>query len=250
MGTTAGVDESIGAGRGGSSGRLRAALGQLLLLALVLVVFTRLHDALGKDAAAATRNAQSLQSVERALHLDIELAVNRWLTEHEVLVRPAVYFYRSYYVVLLAVLLWVLLRHADLYSHIRDTLTAMAGLALLVFWALPMSPPRFALAGVVDVVAENDPFGREASFDGNVFSAMPSLHVGWSALAAYAAWCALHDRHPRAALLVWLFPAVMVVDVFATGHHYVLDVAGSAVLLVASIAVARLWGRRRRPGSA
>jgi membrane-associated phospholipid phosphatase len=75
---------------------------------------------------------------------------------------------------------------------------------------------------------------------------MPSLHVGWSALAAYAAWLVLHDRHPRAALLVWLFPALMVVDVFATGNHYVLDVVGSALLLVASIATARGWSRLRR----
>jgi membrane-associated phospholipid phosphatase len=108
-----------------------------------------------------------------------------------------------------------------------------------------MSPPRFALPGVVDVVAENDAFGREASFDGNVFSAMPSLHVGWSALAAYAAWLVLHDRHSRAALLVWVFPALMVVDVFATGNHYVLDVVGSAVLLATTIGAARGWARLR-----
>jgi hypothetical protein len=49
--------------------------------------------------------------------------------------------------------------------------------------------------------------------------------------------------HPRGALLVWVFPVVMVADVFATGNHYVLDVVGSGLLLVASIAVARGWGR-------
>lgn len=32
----------------------------------------------------------------------------------------------------------------------------MAPLALLVFWLLPMSPPRFALPGIVDLLAEHD----------------------------------------------------------------------------------------------
>jgi hypothetical protein len=43
-------------------------------------------------------------------------------------------------------------------------------------------------------------------------------------------------------LLAWVFPAVMVAVVLATGAHYLLDVVGSAVLLAASITVARLWG--------
>jgi hypothetical protein len=72
---------------------------------------------------------------------------------------------------------------------------------------------------------------------------MPSVHVGWSAWAAYAAWSALRDEHPRGAMLAWVFPMAMVADVFATGNHYVLDVVGSALLLVASITVARVWGR-------
>jgi hypothetical protein len=221
----------------------------LLLLALVLLAFERGHTLVGKDVALATDNARRIQSLERALHLDIVLAVNRWLVQHEALVTPAVLFYRLYYVVLLGVLLWVLFRHSDVYPHIRSTLVAMAALALLVYWAYPLSPPRFALAGVVDVVAAHDPFGPRASHSSN-YTAMPSLHVGWSALAAYALWYAERARHPRAALLAWVFPAVMVAVVFTTGNHYVLDVVGSALLLIASIATAHLWSRLRRPSSA
>jgi membrane-associated phospholipid phosphatase len=113
-----------------------------------------------------------------------------------------------------------------------------------------MSPPRFALPGIVDLVARHDLFGSTASVDlangQNHFSATPSLHVGWSALCAYAAWLALRRGHPRLALLGWLFPAVMVVVVITTGNHYVLDVVGSAVLLTVSIGAARAWERNRR----
>ena len=124
---------------------------------------------------------------------------------------------------------------------------AMAILALLVFWLVPMSPPRLALHGIVDVVATHDPIAGGASRDltngQNHFSAMPSLHVGWSALGAYAAWLALRPSHPRLSWLRWLWPTVMAADVIATGNHYVLDVAGSAVLLSVSIGAATLWDR-------
>jgi hypothetical protein len=59
---------------------------------------------------------------------------------------------------------------------------------------------------------------------------------------AYAVWSALRGTHPRLALLPWLYPLVMAAVVIATGNHYVLDIAGSAVLLIAAVAVASLSG--------
>jgi hypothetical protein len=236
-----------------TAGRGRTALVEALIVLAVAVLFVRLHAAAGTDAASAAANAAVLQSVERGLHLDIELTANRWLVEHDALIPLAVVVYRSYYAVMLAVLVWVSVRHADVYLHVRRTLVAMALLALPVFWALPMSPPRFALPGVVDIMAEHDVIAGAASRDldsgRNHYSAMPSLHVGWSAWCAYAVWSALRRSHPRLALLAWVFPLVMVVDVFTTGNHYVLDVVGSAALLALSIVAARVWARLsgRRP---
>jgi hypothetical protein len=210
--------------------RRRAALVEAFGLLLGFVLFARLHAAAGTDVAAATANALTLQSLEHALHVNAEPAANAWLVRHPALIQPAVYLYRSYYTVLLGVLLWAFVRHPG-YRKVRRTLFALTALALLVFWALPMAPPRFALPGVVDIVAEHH------------YSAMPSLHVGWSLWCAYAVWSALRATHPRLALLSWLFPLVMAADVLATGNHYVLDVVASAVLLGASVAAASAWGR-------
>ena len=227
---------------------------ELVGLVLGVVVFSWLHRLAGTDTAQATANAQALQSAEERLHLDIELAANHWLAGHPVLMQAAVLCYRLYYLPLVAVLLWVLLARAHVYPTIRRTLIVMAPLALLVFWLVPMSPPRFALTGSIDIVAEHDIVDGDASRDlttgQNHFSAMPSLHVGWSALCAYAAWLALRRTHPRLALLAWLFPAVMVAVVITTGNHYVLDVVGSAVLLTVSITAAIVWDRARRSGRA
>jgi len=217
------------------------------------VLFTRLHAAAGKDVTAATANARALQSVERVLHLDIEQSWNAWLVGHPAVIQPAVYFYRAYYLAIVGVLLWVALRHADVYGQVRRTLVAMTAFVLPVFWALPMSPPRFALPGIVDIVAEHDILGSSASRvtgnGENHYSAMPSMHVGWSAWCAYAVWSALRASHPRLAMLAWVFPLLMTTVVLTTGNHYVLDIAGSAVLLLVAIAAAAAWPRlseRRR----
>ncbi|WP_328807740.1 phosphatase PAP2 family protein [Nonomuraea antri] len=81
---------------------------------------------------------------------------------------------------------------------------------------------------------------------------MPSMHVGWSLWCAYAVWCALRATRPRLAWLAWSFPLGMTAVVLTTGNHYVLDVAGSVLLLAAAIGVASLWNRlaARRQASA
>jgi hypothetical protein len=221
---------------------------ELVLLLLWFVLFARLDAAVGKDFAAATANALALQSMEHAVHIDIERSVNGWLAGNLVLSHLAVYLYRLYYVVVAGTLLWVFIRHADVYRKVRRTMVAMMVLVLPVYWAVPMSPPRFALPGAVDIVARYDILGqaaRESWTSPSHHTAMPSMHVGWSLWCAYAVWSALRGTHPRLALLSWLFPLLMVADVLATGNHYVLDIAGSITLLAVSIVAASMWGRLR-----
>jgi hypothetical protein len=225
---------------GGRPGVLVEAIGLLLWFGL----FLRLQSAAAKDIATATANALAVQSAEGAAHIDIERSVNNWLASHLVLSHLAAYFYRSYYLAIAGVLLWVFIRHADVYRAARRTMVAMMALVLPVYWAVPMSPPRFALPGVVDIVAAYDILGHASGDTGNGhYTAMPSMHVGWSLWCAYAVWLVLRSGHPRLALLPWIFPLLMIADVIATGNHYVLDVVGSIVLLVASVIAASLWGR-------
>ncbi len=228
---------------------LRRPVIELVGLAVGYGLFSWLHNLAGTDVASATANAHALQGLEASVHLNVEGTANHWLAQHATLAQSAVVIYRLYYLPLAGVLLWVLFRHAELYPTVRRTLIVMASVALLVFWLFPVSPPRFALAGIVDVVTRHDPFSggatREMPNGQNLYSAMPSLHVGWSALCAYAAWLALRGQHPRSALLVWLFPVIMIGVVITTGAHYVVDVIGSAVLLTVSMAFATGWERWR-----
>lgn len=218
---------------------------ELILLLLWFLLFTRLDAAVGKDLAAANGNALALQSMEHAVHIDIERSANGWLAGNLVLSHLAVYLYRLYYAVVAGILLWVFIRHADVYRKVRRTMVAMTVIVLPVYWAVPMSPPRLALPGAVDIVARYDILSRasrESWTSPSHYTAMPSLHVGWSLWCAYAVWSALRGTHPRLVLLSWLFPLLMAADVLATGNHYVLDIAGSVALLAASIVAASMWG--------
>lgn len=203
--------------------------------------------AAGTDVAAATRHAIDVQTLEHSLHLDVESAVNGWLVGSPMLVVLAVLVYRLYYAALLGVLVWTYLWHRDVYLRARRVLVVMMPLALVVFWVFPLAPPRLALSGTVDVIAENDLLRGDSTRDlhngQNHFSAMPSLHVAWSAWCAFAVWSALRASHPRSGRLAWIFPVVMTAVVLATGNHYVLDVVGSAALLVTAIGVVAASGR-------
>ena len=229
---------------------------ELALLLLWFLLFARLDAAVGKDLAAADAHALALQSTEHALHIDIERSANGWLARNPVLSQLATYLYRLYYAVVAGVLVWVFVRHAGVYRKVRRTMVAMMILVLPVYCAVPMSPPRSALPGTVDIVARYDILGqasRQSWTHPSHYTAMPSMHVGWSLWCAYAVWTALRGTHPRLALLPWLFPLLMAADVLATGNHYVLDIAGSITLLAAAIATASMWGRlaaRRHPRSA
>jgi PAP2 superfamily protein len=229
-----------------STGARPAVLVELILLVLWFLLFARLDAAVGKDFAAATANALTLQSAEHAVHLDIERSVNSRLAGNPVLSQLAVYLYRLYYVVVAGVLLWAFVRHAGVYRRVRRTMVAMMALVLPVYWAVPMSPPRFALPGAVDIVAWYDIFDVPSWTSPTHYTAMPSMHVGWSLWCAYAVWSALRDTHPRLALVAWGYPLLMTADVLATGNHYVLDIAGSVTLLAVAIAAASLWGRVAR----
>jgi hypothetical protein len=129
----------------------------------------------------------------------------------------------------------------------RDTFLAMCFVALLGFWLYPLCPPRFLPAhyGFVDTAATiggMGPFDSGSMKDtGNLWAAMPSLHIGWALFTASALWSVVRRGRWRA--LLALYPAGTLFAVVVTGNHYVLDGVGGAVALAAGFGVARLRSR-------
>jgi hypothetical protein len=161
--------------------------------ALVIVWLAWVYDIVANLAPlrqrAAVSHGEGLLHLERVLHVDPELALNRWLVAHHTLGTILSYYYdNAHFVVTFGLLGWLWWRRADLYRPLRNALVLVNVIGLVVFWLYPVAPPRM-LRGFTDVIASSHTFGSwhtgSLASAANQFAAMPSLHMAW------AAWCAL-----------------------------------------------------------
>lgn len=197
---------------------------------------------------AAIDHGRGLLGVERVLHLDPELTLNRWLRAHHLLSSVLSYYYdNAHFVVTLGLLGWLWWRRAGDYRPLRNMLVLINVIGLAVFWLYPVAPPRM-LPGFEDVVAASHTLGSwhtgSLASAANQLAAMPSLHMAW------AAWCAvvLWRIAPRARVwrtLALLYPCLTALAVMATGNHYLLDVLAGVVTAALAAALAAIVERRR-----
>ena len=86
---------------------------------------------------------------------------------------------------------------------------------------------------------------------GNLFAAMPSLHVGWSTWSALAVWPLL--RRTWAKVLWALYPVSIVFCIVVTANHWILDAVGGWVVLglgyLCAVGLGRLLATRRARAS-
>ncbi|QKG24418.1 hypothetical protein ACTIVE_6065 [Actinomadura verrucosospora] len=143
----------------------------------------------------------------------------------------------------MGILLLCYLAGPGVYRPARNALVLTNLAGLVVFFVLPVMPPRLLPdAGFIDSVAlagfgtVHSPGGVEA----DQFAAMPSLHMGWAVWVAVVIM-ALIPRH-RVRWLAMLHPIVTAIVVVVTANHYVLDViAGVAVSGAALFGTGLVW---------
>lgn len=207
---------------------------ELITVVLGYFVYEVIQGSVPAHRAMAFTNGRRLHDVEQWMHIDIDGAVNHFVNRFEPLALTSGYYYDTlHYIVTPAVLLWLWVWRADVYGRWRSALVGSSLAALGVFWALPMAPPRFVVAGIRDTLVENHIFGTVASNGTpptlvNDVAAMPSLHVGWAlwCAAAVASTTTFRWRH-----LVYLYPLATTLVVLGTGNHYILDAAGGLAVL-------------------
>jgi hypothetical protein len=202
---------------------------------------------------AAIAHAEGVLQLEQTLHLNPELALDRWLAGHHTLgVILSGYYDNAHFVVTLGLLGWLWWMRADIYRPLRNVLVLVNVLAFIVFWRYPVAPPRMLVhQGFSDVAASTNSFaywhkGALAS-QANQLAAMPSLHIAW------ALWCTLvlfsiSNRRWLRTLAV-LYPCLTAFAVIATGNHFVLDIVGGLLVFALAglmVALAKRW--RELPG--
>ena len=235
-----------------------------IVVAYEIFEFTRDH-VMGSTRVALHR-AEQLVRLERDLGLFHERAIQRHFLGWSHFLSFWNIYYGTIHFLAPLIALAVLYRHAPTrYLRWHNTLAVMELVALVAFIGLPLMPPRLMPAhyGFVDTAARYFNFGPQVKVRfgpdglpdpaavkafGNLYAAMPSLHVGWATWSVLALLPLVRRWWLKALLL--LYPMVTLFAVVVTANHWILDgVGGWVVLTIAWTLVAlaeRAWARRRK----
>jgi hypothetical protein len=216
---------------------------ELIVLNVLFVVWRIVGQTSLFQRAGALDRGHWIWHLERTLHLPSEAALQRTVLPHPGLSRLLNDYYTyTHAAMLVVVLLWLLVRHRELYPRWRNLVVAFTALCLLIGF-MPVAPPRLVPGlGMVDLAARyhQSVYAGLGSSITDQLSSVPSEHVGWAVIVAAAIICV--SRSPWRWLAL-AYPVLTTYVVIVTANHYWLD-GVAALLVLAAVAFA---GRRLRP---
>jgi hypothetical protein len=235
---------------------------------VVYFLYDWLREQATGSSADAFRHARQIVDAEQFLGILHERSIQQAFLDADWFISFWNIFYGTVHFVLPVVaLVWLYRKAPARYVLWRNTLLFMLGLALVGFWIYPLTPPRLMpdRYGFVDTAADYFNFGPQVRITfgadgqptaaavrefGNLFAAMPSLHVGWSTWVAAALWPLVRHWWGRALLV--LYPTAVIFGIVVTGNHWLLDAVGGWVVRALGYLLARgvrtLVGGCRRTG--
>lgn len=182
----------------------------------------------GDVAKAGVAHGHDVLRIDRWLHIEWVTPANNWLGEHHDIAAAMSGYYFVMHLGMTALTLVVLWLHGSRYRWHRDALLLMSVIGLVVYWLYPVAPPRL-LPGFHDTVRDLLP----AAYDletarGNLYAAVPSLHVAWAIWCGVALWSI--SSRPGVRAVAVFHPVATTLTVVATGNHYVFDIVTGAAL--------------------
>lgn len=195
----------------------------------------------------AIAHAWWIWDTERTLRLPSEVDAQGLLLPHPLLSEAAnLYYATMHFGMLIAMLIWLFARHRDGYPAVRNVMAVSTVICLLISF-IPVAPPRLLPgSGVVDLAVRygESVYGAVGSAAGaDQLSAMPSVHVAWSILVA---WAVITQARSRWRWLILLHPVITVFVVAGTGNHYWADGIVAATIDATVITAWSLLHARRR----
>jgi hypothetical protein len=220
-------------------------------------------------AADALRHAKQVVDVERYFGIYQEHRIQQaFLDWHPFMSFWNIYYGTIHFVMPVIALVAMYRKTPARYVRWRNALLFMLAFGLIGFWLYPLTPPRLMPPqyGFVDAASRFFNFGPQqpihlgpngeptaaarAAF-GNLYAAMPSLHVGWSTWSALALLPLVHRVWLK--VLVCLYPFATIFAIVVTANHWILDAFGGWVVLALGYGCSRLLERalaaRRRAGA-
>ena len=223
---------------------------ELLIVAWLAWLYDIVTNLAPMRTHVAIDHAWGIWHAEQALHLDPELALNRWLAARPTLAHVASYYYdNAHFIVTFGLLAFLWWRRADIYPPLRNSLALVNVIGFAVFWLYPLAPPRMLTSvGFSDVVASSHTFGSwhtgSLASSADQLAAMPSLHIAWACWCGLALWQISSRRSLR--VLAVLYPCLTVLVVCATGNHFLFDVLGGLAAMALAVGLVALAPRLRR----
>ena len=143
-----------------------------------------------------------------------------------------VYIFTYFPIILTAAVIYYI-KDRQRYLYYRNIVLLSFAVALVIFAAFPLAPPRFAaVASVLDTISLHGPLwyaSREATAYYNAYAAMPSLHFAWTFLFGFLFW----NSGPKILkVLAVLYPTSAFLSITVTGNHYIVDAIGGALMML------------------
>jgi hypothetical protein len=166
------------------------------------------------------------------------------------------FYLYSHFLGTLFFLAWVFLFRHHFFGLVRDIIFISTGLALIIYIAFPMMPPRLMGSAlhlphgyrIIDTIAPILNYKlQQAQLGYNPYAAMPSLHFAWALILGVTLM--LIGGHWPIRIFGLLYPLMMLATIVISGNHLWLDAAGSVIVVTIAAAAAGLWHLRGTPWS-
>lgn len=200
----------------------------------------------------AYRNAELLLEWEERLHLDVELAIQGFIADHDLLLTLANWVYIfGHWPVIIATLVWLAVTRRRNFYELRNALFLSGAVGLVIFATWAVMPPRLFSPEFVDTVTMRSNAYRLLQPPGliNKYAALPSFHFGWNLLVGII-WIRATSNH-LVKIAGVLMPMAMAFAVVATANHWTADVIVGGGIATAALVVQcnanRVVPVRRRP---
>lgn len=231
---------------------------QLVIVLGLEKVYEASRGIIPRQDAVALQNGLAVVGIEKSLHIFDEWRVQRavlghaaWsfgpltLDEHAIVTLINHFYLYSHFVGTLVFLIGLYLFRRDSFPFVRDIIFITTGLALVIYIAFPMMPPRLmgrhmglphhyhfqdTLAPILNYKLQQAQIGY------NPYAAMPSLHFAWALILG--ASLAVLGRFLVLRIIGLLYPFMMLATILISGNHLLLDAAGSVIVVCIATAAA------------
>jgi hypothetical protein len=229
----------------------------------IYLLYDWLRDKTTGTTAAAFRHARQVVDAEKFLGLNRERSIQQaFVSADWFMAFWNIYYGTIHFVMPVVALVWLYRKAPARYVRWRNTIVFMLAFSIVAFWLYPLMPPRLMprSSGFIDAAAHFFNFGPQVRVTlgptgqptaaavrefGNLFAAMPSLHVGWSTWSVLAIWPLVRRRWAKALLV--LYPLSIIFCIVVTANHWILDAGGGWVVLGLGYVCALGVERAQRP---